>query len=65
MLHRKKKAMEWPGKTGKWTYPKSKSIMSSRSDLNGHMEKSRSIMSSKSDLNGHMGKNTSVISTQI
>ena len=22
MLHRKKKAMDWPGETGKWTYAK-------------------------------------------
>lgn len=39
MLHRKKKAMEWLGETGKWTYVKSKSIMSSKSALHGHMGK--------------------------
>lgn len=65
MLHRKKKAMEWPGEQANGHMPKSKGIMSSKSALHGHMGKSRSIMSSKSDLNGHMEKNTSVISTQI
>ena len=53
------------GKQANGHMPKSKGIMSSKSELHGHMEKSRSIMSSKSDLNGHMEKNRSVIPTEI
>ena len=64
MLQRKRR---WSGrgKQANGHMPKSKGIMSSKSELHGHMEKSRSIMSSKSDLNGHMEKNRSVIPTEI
>lgn len=39
MLHRKKKAMEWPGKQANGHMTKSKSIMSLKSELHGHMKK--------------------------
>lgn len=47
MLHRKKKAMEWPGEQANGHMTKSKSIMSSKSDLNGHMEKNTSVISTQ------------------
>ena len=47
MLHRKKRRWSGQGKQANGHMPKSKGIMSSKSELHGHMEKNTSVISTQ------------------